>query len=108
MELILGLLILWWVLPLFVGVFVIALFVGVFVIALFVTIVLAPLWIPLYMLFSWLNSRRFGRELAAGTVAGACRPRLLQASEQSRQNADSRPRFSRSASHMPAQPRCRR
>jgi hypothetical protein len=94
-------------LPLFVGVFVSALFVGVFVSALFVTIVLAPLWIPLYM-FSWLNSRRFGRELAAGTVAGECRPRLLQDSEQSRQNADWRPRFSRSASHMPAQPRCRR
>ena len=43
MELILGLLTLWWGLLLFVGVFVSALFVGVFVSALFVTIVLAPL-----------------------------------------------------------------
>jgi hypothetical protein len=75
MELILGLLILWWVPPLFVGVFVSALFVGVFVSALFVTIVLAPLWIPL-MLFSWLNSRRFGRWSARDPNWGALdRPR---------------------------------
>jgi hypothetical protein len=40
--------------------------------------------------------------------SGRTDPALLQASEQSRQNADWRPRFSRSASHMPAQPRCRR
>ena len=59
--------------------------------------------------------RGVARELAAGSVASDeqhgredRRGALLQASERSRQNTDLRPRFSRSASHRPAQPRCNR